>query len=280
MAGVIQIFTHRGTTTIPQLTLEGDGGTFGTGHGAGQLSGLLGKFDYSAATDYFSTNGQGPGDFFRDVTLSGNFGWKFSDTDSLRLTLRNNASDAGQPGQTLLPGGSTRRTNQRHSRFRCESGLEFLDRARIGSIRFSGFESRFQLVETSPPFGSFKTRLQPRWQPLCNPATFSKTEASRPGTKMRSKPGPSARPPQSGRLPRSPLSIRSAPDGNRRAVAWKRTDFSAPATVPRVGASYALRLGNAFWGATRLRASYGEGIKEPRNSAARLQPAVESRTEP
>jgi vitamin B12 transporter len=30
-----------------------------------------------------------------------------------------------------------------------------------------------------------------------------------------------------------------------------------------VGASYALRYGSGFWGATRLRASYGEGIKEP-----------------
>ena len=33
--------------------------------------------------------------------------------------------------------------------------------------------------------------------------------------------------------------------------------------VPRVGASYALRDGQGFWGATRLRASYGQGIKEP-----------------
>ncbi len=33
--------------------------------------------------------------------------------------------------------------------------------------------------------------------------------------------------------------------------------------VPRVGASYALRYGSGFWGATRLRASYGLGIKEP-----------------
>ena len=77
MDGVIQIFTHRGTTTTPQIAIEGDGGTFGTGHGAGQLSGLLGKFDYSASTDYFSTDGQGPGDYFRDATSpeisAGNF---------------------------------------------------------------------------------------------------------------------------------------------------------------------------------------------------------------
>jgi len=33
MTGVVQIFTHRGTTRTPQLILEGDGGTFKTGHG-------------------------------------------------------------------------------------------------------------------------------------------------------------------------------------------------------------------------------------------------------
>ncbi len=102
MDGVVQIFTHRGATSTPQLTLDGDGGTFGTGHGGAQLSGLLGAFDYSVGGGYVASNGQGPDDFFRDTTQSGNFGWKFTDHDSLRLSIRNSASDAGQPGQTLL----------------------------------------------------------------------------------------------------------------------------------------------------------------------------------
>ena len=103
MVGVVQIFTHRGTSTVPHIVVQGDGGTFDTGHGSGQMSGLLGAFDYSMGAGYFSTAGQGPGNYFRDTTLSGNFGWKFSDQDSLRLSVRNNASGAGQPGQTLLP---------------------------------------------------------------------------------------------------------------------------------------------------------------------------------
>ncbi len=60
MDGVVQIFTHRGTTCTPQLTLEGDGGTFGTGHGGGQLSGLLGAFDYSVGGGYFAPTGRVP----------------------------------------------------------------------------------------------------------------------------------------------------------------------------------------------------------------------------
>jgi vitamin B12 transporter len=71
MTGVIQIFTHRGTAETPQLTLEGDGGTFRTGHGSGQFSGMPGAFDYSLGSAYFASQGQGPADNFRDTTLPG-----------------------------------------------------------------------------------------------------------------------------------------------------------------------------------------------------------------
>ena len=39
--------------------------------------------------------------------------------------------------------------------------------------------------------------------------------------------------------------------------------FFGTRAVPRAGVAYVLQLGNGFWGATRLRASYGQGIKEP-----------------
>ena len=54
MTGVLQIFTHRGTTSQPVLELAADGGTFGTGHGSGQLSGLAGAFDYSVGSWHIS----------------------------------------------------------------------------------------------------------------------------------------------------------------------------------------------------------------------------------
>jgi vitamin B12 transporter len=102
MTGVIQLFTHHGETRTPELDLEGDGGSFDTGQGSAVLSGLLGRFDYSAGSTYFSTNGQGPNAFFFNRTNSGNFGWKFSKTNTLRVVLRNNTSDGGSPGQLLL----------------------------------------------------------------------------------------------------------------------------------------------------------------------------------
>ncbi len=102
MDGVIQIFTHRGTTRIPEFTAFADGGNFYTGRGGAQLSGLLDRFDYSAAVSDLETQGQGPNDAFRDRTLSGNFGWRFSDAARVSLALRDNVSNAGTPGQTLL----------------------------------------------------------------------------------------------------------------------------------------------------------------------------------
>ena len=102
MSGVIQLFSHRGTTEIPSFTLFSDGGNLSSGRGGGQVSGLLGKFDYSGAGSYLSTAGQGPNDSFINRSLAGNAGYSFSDTDQVRLTVRSNSSWAAIPGPTLL----------------------------------------------------------------------------------------------------------------------------------------------------------------------------------
>jgi outer membrane cobalamin receptor len=260
MDGVIQIFTHRGTSTVPQVTLEGDGGTFGTGHGDAAVSGALGKFDYSAATDYFSTSGQGPGDYFRDVTASGNFGYKFSDTDSLRLTLRNNGSDAGQPGQTLLPGGATPGVSSDIHDFDANLAWNFA----VGTHwqnQVSAFESRFFLVENSPPFGSFTSDYN-RAGGLLQSTYLFKNGSFTAGYENENEIGPSAsRHNQAGYL-----EARYQFGTRLTAIVGGRVEdngFFGTRTVPRVGASYALHRGDGTFGATRLRASYGQGIKEP-----------------
>jgi len=82
--------------------LFGEGGTFGTGHGGAQISGLLGRFDYSAAGSYFGTDGPDKENYFINRTLSTNFGYRLGEGNEIRLTLRNNTSNAQTPGQTLL----------------------------------------------------------------------------------------------------------------------------------------------------------------------------------
>ena len=102
MTGVIEVLTHRGSTRVPLLRLEGEGGAFSTGRGMARLSGLAGPLDYSAAAAYFSTRGQAPNNRFINRTLSGNVGVRLAEGNSVRLTLRNNTSDAGAPGQTAF----------------------------------------------------------------------------------------------------------------------------------------------------------------------------------
>jgi outer membrane cobalamin receptor len=261
MTGVLQIFTHRGTTSHPVLELAADGGTFGTGHGTGQLSGLAGAFDYSAGAAYFGTDGQGPDNFFRDTSLWGNFGWKFSDTDTLRLTLRNSSSDAGQPGQTALnppifvPGQST--------------GLHDFAAGLIWDFqtgpdwehRLSGFESRDASIEVTPPFLPFPSDFNRAGLSEQSSYAFHNGGVSLGYSFEVENGGATARHNQAGYV-----EVHYQFKKRLTVIAGGRVDgngFYGVRAVPRVGAAYALRDGEGFWGATRLRASYGLGIKEP-----------------
>jgi outer membrane receptor protein involved in Fe transport len=107
VSGVIQVFTHRGTTRIPEVAIFAEGGNFDTGRGGAQISGLLGNFDYSGAASYFSTNGPQDINAFINRTLSGNFGYRLGEDNQLRLSLRNNTSNTQTPGQTLLEPASS-----------------------------------------------------------------------------------------------------------------------------------------------------------------------------
>jgi len=261
MTGVIQIFTHRGTTTQPVLELAADGGTFGTGHGTGQLSGLAGAFDYSAGAAYFGSDGQGPDNFFRDTSMWGNFGWKFSDTDTLRLTLRNSSSDAGQPGQTALdpPIFVAGQSTGLHD-FAAGFAWDF-QTGPNWEHKLSGFESRDNSIDVVPPFGSF-------------PSTFNRAGLNEQSTYLFHNGGVSAG--YSFEVENGGATARHNQAGyfelhynfgqRLTMIAGGRVDgngFYGVRAVPRVGAAYALHYGDGIWGATRLRASYGLGIKEP-----------------
>jgi outer membrane cobalamin receptor len=265
MSGVVQIFTHRGTTRKPQLALEGDGGTFGTGHGSGQLSGLLGAFDYSLGAGYFSTRGQGPANYFRDTTLSGNFGWKFSETDSLRLTLRTSASDAGQPGQTLLEESSPYAVDvgQHSDLHNFSSTLAW--KFATGSHwqhQLSGYESRFEDFLVLPAY-DFTSLTKFNRAGLDGQSTYLFHNGGVTAGYMYEVENGGA---QSRNNQAGYVEARHQFGRRLTAIAGGRVEangFFGTRAVPRVGASYALRYGQGFWGATRLRASYGEGIKEP-----------------
>src|SRR5436853_63578 len=126
MSGVIQIISRRGSTRIPELDLFAEGGAFSSARGGGQFSGLLGKFDYSAAGSYFHTDGQGVNDPFINRGFAGNFGYSFSDSNQLRLTVRSDASFAVTAGyQYEVENGDPNNLSGLHARRNNQAG--FLD---------------------------------------------------------------------------------------------------------------------------------------------------------
>lgn len=294
VAGVIQVFTHRGTTRVPEFSAFSEGGSFGTGRGGAQFGGLIGAFDYSAAASYFSTDGQGPNDRFLNRTVSGNSGYAFSDANHLRVSLRNNTSDAGTPGQTLLTPPSLYSHTNYHF-FSSNARWEFA----IGKHwhhQISGAESySHEFIEN--PIQSFYATDPLAGCPQTNPAAVATAEfcdfifsdrnqynrvsfnaqtsyllsnfAATAGYQYEvenagiSFLGQHLRRNNQGGY----LDFRYQPHPRASLDLGVRAEANAnfgTRVVPRAGASLALLQGKGFWGETRFRVFYGEGIKEPR----------------
>jgi len=267
MDGVIQIFTHRGTTRTPELTAFGEGGNFATGRGGAELSGLVNGFDYSAAASDIETAGQGPNDAFRNRTVSGNFGWRFTDSARVDLALRDNVSAAGTPGPTVPQPPNPNLTDSigLHD-FSGNAHAEFT----IGDHwhhQLSGTESYFRERNVDPFFPTFYQ--------------YNRSSFAAQSTYLIHGLGVTAGyeyEVENGFVSFLGLHVRRNNQGGFLDARWQpiaRLTLNAGAraednatfgtrVVPRVGIAYALRMAQGGFGDTRLRASYGQGIVEPR----------------
>jgi vitamin B12 transporter len=268
VSGVIQLFSHRGTTEIPSFEIYSDGGNLAYGRGGGQVSGAVGKFDYSGAGSYLSTDGQGPNDAFINRTFAGNFGYSFSDTDQLRLTVRSNSSWAGIPGPTLLESPTL---GQYYSYQDLTGNLSWIfSTGKHWQHRLSGWDSRIVDANFIPGFGpAFVDQYNVAGFDEQSNYSFTKgiiavgyeyeVENAYPsgivgGTHAR-------RNNQAGFADGRWFPIRRVTlNAGFRVVS--NTTFGIR-TVPTAGIVYGLRYSDGFWGNTNLRFSYGEGIKEP-----------------
>ena len=263
MDGVVQIFTHRGATEKPALTLLAEGGTFRTQREEANLSGVVGKFDYAPAISYFDTDGQGPNNRFRDTTLSGNFGWKFSSTNQLRLSVRNSASDAGQPGQTLLEPPLLGQSNDLHD-FAANFSWDFSTSSHW-QHHLAGAESRFHEFQIDIPVFTFieqfnRAGFEGQSTYLDGPLAVSL------GYNYEVENGSSGGPHERRNNKGGYLETHYSFTRRITAIAGARAEDNASfgtRVVPRFGIAYLARFGSGFWGETRLRSSYGLGIKEP-----------------
>jgi vitamin B12 transporter len=295
VSGVIQLFTHRGTTRIPEFSAFSEGGNYSSARGGGQISGLLGAFDYSGAASYLETAGQGPNNDFINRTLSGNFGYAFSNSNHLRLSLRNNTGEAGIPGQTVFEPPSLHQRYALHV-FNSNARWDFTTGSHWHH-EISGGES-YNRQHSFNPTQSFYATDPNAFCPQANPTSvptaefcdstfddhyeYNRANVSAQTSYLLRNLGATAgyqyevenaslpfliashvrRNNQGGFLdfhflPHSRISL----DFGARAEA--NANFGTR-VVPRAGASIALRNGKGFWGDTRYRAFYGEGIKEPR----------------
>jgi vitamin B12 transporter len=265
MDGVIQIFTRRGATRVPVFSVFGEGGNFSSGRGGGELSGLLGRFDYSAGAAYFDTSGQGPNDAFRNRTLSGNFGWRFSDTARVSLALRDNVSAAGTPGQTLLVPPNLQDGTGLHN-FSSSLRAEFTTGSHW-THQLTGAESYNRELDYDPFFTTF---LQYNRADLLAESTYlARGVGLTAGYQYEV---------ENGFLSYIALHVRRNNQAGFLELRWQpvtRLTLSAGAraednadfgtrVVPRAGIAYTVRTAQGAFGDTRLRASYGQGIKEPR----------------
>ena len=104
LAGVVNVTTERGTSSVPELRISADGGNFGTHFESVSLSGAYRQFDYFSMFSRFDTAGNYPNDFFHNATYAGNFGWAPNAKTSVRVTYRRNWTDLGAPNGLLFYG--------------------------------------------------------------------------------------------------------------------------------------------------------------------------------
>ena len=66
MAGVLQFFTHRGSTRTPEIELTGEGGSYAFNRQLARLSGVAGPLDYSSSFTHLRTNGRDRNDDYQN----------------------------------------------------------------------------------------------------------------------------------------------------------------------------------------------------------------------
>ena len=295
VSGVVQLISHRGSTVVPAFSIFSEGGSFSSYRGGGQISGMAGHFDYAGAASYLQTGGEYPNSDFINRTLSGNFGYAISETNQLRLTLRNNSGDAGIPGQIgYTPPSLYQRYNQElfsaNARWDFATGSHWRNEL-MGAeayMRQHSFNPTQSFYATDPnafcPQANASAVATAEFCDYVYDARYAYNVASVTAQTTYSIQKFAATAGYQYTVENGSIYYLPQPHVRRnnqagyldfRYLPMSRLtfDFGARAedngyygtrVVPRVGGTAFLRYGKGFWGDTQLRMFYGQGIKEPR----------------
>ncbi len=157
MTSVVQVFTHNGSTAVPELRFGADGGNLGTANGYASLAGADRRLDYNLFGDQFNTMGQDPNDDYSNSLEGGNVGVKLTDWAALRLRARHSNSATGVQsnwnfnGDPILPPDFDQRARQNNLLASAELTIAGPSR---WQHRFNGFE-----------YALHRTNIQPVNQP-------------------------------------------------------------------------------------------------------------------
>jgi outer membrane cobalamin receptor len=288
MTSVVQLRTRTGSTSIPEFTFGSDGGTFETAHGYAALAGARGRFDYNLFGDQFNTNGQGVNDAYSNSSQGENLGVELSPRAFLRVRTRHANARSGVPGvwnyhgHAVLPPDTDARTRQN----------DLLSSAELSVAGPSKWQHRFVGFEYNHQRDDLDNIMDPKrvdqWGSIDTPSNYIahinragfdyqgdyqarswahsvfgyhfEDENGLVGNKYY--------------LPLHHALRRNHAVFGEQIVTWGRmsligglrfehNEAFGDKAVPRVAASYLVRRGGNLLGGTRLRFSYGEGIKAP-----------------
>ena len=104
LAGVVNLTTMRGSTALPLITYDGNGGNFSTYRNEVTAGMGYRHFDLYSAFARMGTDNNLPNSEFHDATYAGNFGWTPDTSNDFRFTVRHIIVSGGQPNAIALYG--------------------------------------------------------------------------------------------------------------------------------------------------------------------------------
>jgi vitamin B12 transporter len=150
LAGVLNMTTPRGATTIPEITYSGDAGNFGTYRNDVSLAGAFRQFDYFSEFSRFDTQNGLPNNAFHNGTYAGNFGWAVNGSTQVRFTLRHTTVDLGDPNALDFYGvAATSSQKQRDTYWGVTLQNQTSEHWR-NLLRLASTQLNFQFVTPSP----------------------------------------------------------------------------------------------------------------------------------
>jgi outer membrane cobalamin receptor len=289
MTSVVQLWTATGSTQKPLLEFGADGGNFNTAHGYASLSGAQGIFDYNAFADQFNTNGQGVNNKYSNSLQGGNIGIKISPRVAFRLRMRHYNSWTGVSnnwwfnGAPLLPPDPNQYAHQKNF---LASGEFIISGPGSWQHQIRGFEYNHVAFNANPvddpdrPFDTAFSNLTKynvagfSYEGIWTPRTWAQTSLGYTFEDENGNITSNSGTPEFPDISTTHGLRRNNYLFGQQTITWKRVSLLGGIgftnnesfgnkVSPRVSGSVVLRRGGEMFGATRLRAGYAEGIKEP-----------------